>query len=116
MLSTCIPIHPSAGLHWSSLQLHVDKHCFPYHGYGHTISHWDPIVPASHSVNACKMKPEEVFQFILCSKIPSILRVQTMFIWKYEKNPRWDFASNRHWKSLDNNVKTFCEILRETSK
>lgn len=44
-----IPIHPSAGSHRSSLHWHFDKHCFPYHGYGHTISHWAPIWPASHA-------------------------------------------------------------------
>lgn len=46
-----IPIHPSAGSHWSSLQWHFDKHWFPYHGYGQTISQRDPILPATHPWN-----------------------------------------------------------------
>lgn len=66
---TCIPIHPLAGSQWSSLHWHGDKHCFPYHGYGQTISHWGPILPASHSTNARFIKPAKNAKYFSLEKV-----------------------------------------------
>lgn len=123
-MCACIPIQPSAGLHWPLLQLHIDKHCFPYIGYGHTISQWGPIWPASHSVNACFMKPENIRNILIYTLFQDNLDPQGsndvyLKIWKKSGSKMclrgFCINCNRHWKIPDDNVEIVFEIFKETS-